>query len=275
MICNKYFTNVQPIFWKKSRSKNNTKNKLGAAVDVIFWCSNSKKPKFNMIYQELDAYYAENSYKNKDKRGNYALGHIVYTATQKVKSVKKEYLDAKGSGNVEVVEKLKKKLQVETEKELEKKAQEKDKERLYAFEHDGVTYEPENGWRLSKEALQELVDEDRVHFPKKEGANPYKKIYKHESKGKPCMDLWDDIHSIAMGNERRLYPTEKPEKLLERIIEMSSDVGDLVLDPVAGSGTTGVVAQNLKRRFALFDINPAAIEVAKERILGQDFIGRE
>ena len=89
------------------------------------------------------------------------------------------------------------------------------------------------------------------------------------------MDLWDDIHSIAMGNERRLYPTEKPEKLLERIIEMSSDVGDLVLDPVAGSGTTGVVAQNLKRRFVLFDINPAAIEVAKERILGQDFIGRE
>ena len=58
MICNKHFERVQPIFWKKSRSKNNVKKKLGAGIDVIFWCSNSKKTKFNMIYQELDAYYA-------------------------------------------------------------------------------------------------------------------------------------------------------------------------------------------------------------------------
>ena len=179
-----------------------------------------------MVYQELDSYYAENSYKNEDDRGNYALGHIVYTATQRTAN----------------------------------------KKRLYAFTHDGVTYEPPTGWRLSKEALEALVADNRIHFPAKLGANPYKKIYKHESKGKPCMDLWDDIHSIAMGNERRLYPTEKPEKLLERIIEMSSDEGDVILDPVAGSGTTGVVAQRLKRAFVLFDINPDAVKVMKDRI---------
>ena len=225
-VCNRHFKRVQPIFWKKSRSKNNVKSKLGAAIDVIFWCSNAKKPKFNMVYQELDSYYAENSYKNKDERGNYALGHIVYTATQKTSN----------------------------------------KDRLYAFTHDDVTYEPEAGWRLSKEKLDELVADNRIYFPKKKGANPYKKIYKHESKGKPCMDLWDDIHSIAQGNERRLYPTEKPEKLIERIIEMSSDEGDIVLDPVAGSGTTGVVAKNMNRDFILFDINPDAIKIAKERI---------
>ena len=226
MVCDRHFKRVQPIFWKKSRSKNNVKTKLGAAVDVIFWCSNAKKPKFNMVYQELDSYYAEHSYKNEDERGNYALGHIVYTATQKTSN----------------------------------------EDRLYAFTHDDVTYEPEAGWRLSKEKLDELVADNRIYFPKKKGANPYKKIYKHESKGKPCMDLWDDIHSIAQGNERRLYPTEKPEKLIERIIEMSSDEGDIVLDPVAGSGTTGVVAKNMNRDFILFDINPDAIKIAKERI---------
>jgi len=266
MICNKHFKEVHPIFWKKSRSKNNVKRKLGTAVDIIFMCTNSSKPKFNMVYQELESYYAENSYKKKDERGHYALGHIVYTATQKVKSVEKEYLDAKASGNVEVVEKLKKKLQVETEKELEKKVQEKDKERLYAFEHNGVTYSPSTGWRLSKEKLEEMVADNRIHFPKKPTANPYKKIYKHESKGKPCMDLWDDIHSIAQGNEKRKYPTEKPEKLLERIIEMSSDEGDIVLDPVAGSGTTGVAAKRMGRNFILFDINPDAVEIATDKI---------
>jgi len=227
MICNKHFKRVQPIFWKKSRSKNNTKSKLGTSIDIIFWCSNSKKPKFNRVYQELDSYYAENSYKNKDERGNYALGHIVYTATQKTKK----------------------------------------KERLYSFIHNEVKYEPENGWRLSKEKLEELVVDKRIHFPKKKGANPYKKIYKHESKGKPCLDLWDDIHSIAQGKEKRLYPTEKPEKLLERIIEMSSDEGDIVLDPVAGSGTTGIVAKRMGRNYVLFDINPDAIKIMKSRIL--------
>ena len=225
MICNKHFKEVHPIFWKKSRSKNNVKRKLGTAVDIIFMCTLSSTPKFNMVYQELDSYYAENSYKNKDERGYYALGHIVYTATQK------------------------------TTKE----------ERLYSFMHDEVEYKPENGWRLSKERLEELVADNRIHFPKKTTANPYKKIYKHESKGKPCMDLWDDIHSIAQGNEKRKYPTEKPVKLLERIIEMSSDEGDVILDPVAGSGTTGVAAKRMGRNFILFDINPDAVEIAQER----------
>ena len=256
MICNKHFKRVQPIFWKRSRSKNNTKSKLGTSIDVIFWCSADKKPKFNMVYQELDSYYAENSYKNKDERGNYALGHIVYTPTQRTKK----------------------------------------EDRLYTYTHDGFTYAPETGWRTSKEKLAELISDNRIHFPKnpvgkrtvlpsgvytsltpltseqikelkvKAESRPYKKIYKHESKGKPCMDLWDDIHSIAMGSEKRIYPTEKPEKLLERIIEMSSDEGDIILDPVAGSGTTGIVAKRMGRNYVLFDINPDAIKIMKSRI---------
>ena len=226
MICNKYFKRVQPIFWKKSRSKNNVKNKLGTAIDVVFWCSKVLKPKFNRVYQELDSYYAENSYKNKDEKGNYALGHIVYTKTQKTEN----------------------------------------KNRLYSVEHEGVTYAPKNGWRMSEEKLKTLIKENRIYFPKKPNANLYKKIYKHESKGKPCMDLWDDIHSIAQGLEKRIYPTEKPEKLLERIIEMSSDEGDIILDPVAGSGTTGIVAKRMGRNYVLFDINPDAIKIMKSRI---------
>jgi DNA modification methylase len=226
IICEKHFSKVQPIFWKRSRSKNNVKSKLGCTIDVILWCSKSKKPKFNMVYQPLDEYYAKNSYKNKDSRGYYALGHVVYTATQRTKN----------------------------------------KDRLYSIVHEGREYAPENGWRMSKEDLTSLIADNRIHFPSKVGANPYKKIYKHESKGKPCTDLWDDIHSIAQGAESRQYPTQKPVSLLKRIIELTSEEGDVILDPVAGSGTTGVAAKLLNRDFILIDVNPDAIAICKKRV---------
>lgn len=228
MICSKYFRKVQPIFWKRSRSKNNIKTKLGACTDVIFWCSHSEKPKFNMVYQPLDAYYAENSYKNKDARGNYALGHVCYTRTQAPDPIKTP-------------------------------------SRYYELVHEGTTYKPQYGWRMSEEDLKSLIEADRIHFPNKKG-NPYKKIYAHESKGKPSTDYWDDIHSIAMGSEERVYPTQKPVALLKRIIEMSTSPGDMVLDPVAGSGTTGVAASLLDRNYTLFDISEDAIEACKRRI---------
>ena len=227
MLCAKYFKKVQPIFWKRSRSKNNTKTKLGACTDVIFWCSHSDKPKFNMVYQPLDAYYAANSYNNKDSRGNYALGHVCYTKTQAPdRSTSKRY---------------------------------------YKLEHKGKTYEPQYGWRMSKEDLQKLVGDNRIHFPTRKG-KPYKKIYSHESKGKASTDYWDDLSSIAMGSEERVYPTQKPLSLMRRIIEMSTDKGDMVLDPFAGSGTTGVAASLLGREYTLFDISEDAIATTNRRI---------
>ena len=226
MLCRKYFKNVTPIFWKRSRSKNNVRHKMGATIDIIFRCAESSKSKFNMVYQPLDEYYARNSYKNKDERGHFALGHIVYTKTQATKNPK----------------------------------------RLYALEHKGTTYAPESGWRLSQDELVRLIEDNRIYFPTKSTANPYKKIYRHESLGKPCTDLWDDIHAIAMGSEPRIYPTQKPINLLKRIIEMSTDKGDWVLDPVAGSGTTGKASRLLDRRFILIDSNPDAVKIMREQL---------
>lgn len=229
MICSRFFSRVQPIFWKRSRSKNNVKTKLGACTDVIFWCSHIPKPKFNMVYQPLDSYYAENSYKNNDARGNYALGHVCYTRTQAPDKSKSD--------------------------------------RYYSIVHKGKTYSPTYGWRMSLDDLEALIEDDRIHFPKaKKDANPYKKIYAHESKGKPSTDYWDDLHSIAMGSEERVYPTQKPVSLMRRIIEMSTNVGDVILDPVAGAGTTGVAASQLGRNYILFDISEDAIEACKRRI---------
>ena len=91
--------------------------------------------------------------------------------------------------------------------------------------------------------------------------------YKHESKGKPLSNLWDDISYITRtSQDKRLYPTQKPVKLLERIIAIASDEGDWVLDPVAGSGTTGEAAQNLNRNAVLIDINPESKKIIKNRL---------
>lgn len=223
LVCSKHFKNVQPIFWKKSRSKNNVKSKLGTAIDVIFWCYDDSNKKFNMVYQPLDEKYLKGSYNNKDARGNYALGHLVSDPTRK------------GTYS-------------------------------YSTEINGKTFNPARGWRVSEDELKKLINDDRVHVPKNKDANLYKKIYLHESKGKPSMDLWDDIHSIAQGSQERLYPTAKPVKLLERIVEMTTDAGDIVLDPVAGSGTTGVAANNLGRNFILIDKNEDACIIMKERL---------
>lgn len=80
-------------------------------------------------------------------------------------------------------------------------------------------------------------------------------------------NLWDDIRGMAeAGQERCGYPTQKPERLLERIILASSRPGDLVGDFYAGSGTTGVVAARLGRPWVIADSSPAAIAVCTERL---------
>ena len=215
------FKIVQPIFWKKCRSKNNVKNKLGATIDIIFKCSKVAKPKFNLVHQEKNEEYLKGSFKNKDERGNYSLGHLV---TEKTKSGYK-----------------------------------------YEFEAGGLTFNPEAGWRIKQEELQKLKDDNRLHIPKTRGAKLYKKIYLSENPGKPCTDLWDDIHSISQGSEGRNYPTEKPIKLLERIIEISTSEGDLVLDPMCGSGTTGAACKKLGRKFVMFDKNDNS-EIIRKRL---------
>ena len=223
VILRKKFKYVTPIFWKKCRSKNNVKNKLGSTIDIIFKCNKIKKCKFNLTYQKRDKQYEENSFENKDERGNFALGHIVTEKT------KEGY--------------------------------------IYSFQIGSTEYNPSNGWRITKEALQELYDDNRIYIPKQVNSNLYKKIYKHEHPGKPCTDLWDDIHSIGQGKEKRLYPTEKPIKLLERLVLISTDEGDTILDPMCGSGTTGKACSNLNRKCILNDINQDTIQIIQNRLI--------
>jgi site-specific DNA-methyltransferase (adenine-specific) len=88
------------------------------------------------------------------------------------------------------------------------------------------------------------------------------------AKGKLPTDVWWHTIVSPTGKEKTGYPTQKPIGILRRIIQASSKEGDVVLDFFAGSGTTGVVANMLGRRFLLIDQNPEAIEVIKQRLEG-------
>jgi adenine-specific DNA-methyltransferase len=90
-------------------------------------------------------------------------------------------------------------------------------------------------WKFTHQRLDELDAEGRIYWPPG-GGFPQIKRYLDELKGKAVSDIWDDIDRInPVGSERTGYPTQKPTALLNRIIEASSDTGDLVLDCVCGS----------------------------------------
>ena len=85
-------------------------------------------------------------------------------------------------------------------------------------------------------------------------------------RGKLPTDVWWHTIVPTNGKEKTGYPTQKPLGILRRVIQASSRPGDRVLDFFAGSGTTGVAAHELGRRFTLIDVNPEAIEVMRKRL---------
>src|SRR5262249_29257835 len=85
----------------------------------------------------------------------------------------------------------------------------------------------------------------------------------------PLQDLWLDINTVQPQAAERLgYDTQKPEALLERVINLSSNPGDLVADFFAGSGTTMAVAEKLGRRWIGCDLGRWSLHVSRKRLLG-------
>lgn len=126
---------------------------------------------------------------------------------------------------------------------------------------------PANGWAISREKMEEWDLEGRLYFPKDPNGRIQRKRYLDELKGKPVQNLWDDIEMISSQSAERMgYPTQKPLSLLERIINASSNPGDVVLDPFCGCGTAIAAAQKLGRKWIGIDITHLAIGLIKRRM---------
>ena len=121
-------------------------------------------------------------------------------------------------------------------------------------------------WRYSRERMEELYQQGRI-VQSKPGAVPRYKRYLDEGLGVPIGCLWDDIRPVQSHDPERLgYPTQKPLKLLERILEISSQPNEVVLDAFCGCGTALVAAQNLGRQWIGIDISPTSCRVMAKRL---------
>ncbi len=109
--------------------------------------------------------------------------------------------------------------------------------------------------RFGDRKIQSGFDDDGKRVPSTTG--------KEKSEGVALDDVWD-IGRVAP--VKQLYPTEKPDALLSRIIEVASNPGQVVLDPFCGCGTTVVAAERLGRKWIGVDISPTAVKVVKTRV---------
>lgn len=132
----------------------------------------------------------------------------------------------------------------------------------YEYEYKGVR----SLWRCPKETMERLDKEGRLHFTSKGGIRS--KVYLDELSGMPSQALWTDLNAVNSQAEERVdYATQKPEALLERVIEASSNEGMLVADFFGGSGVTAAVAHKLNRRFIHGDVNINSLQTARDRLV--------
>ncbi len=129
-------------------------------------------------------------------------------------------------------------------------------------------------WSYTKENMERLEAEGRIVYTRT--GMPRLKIYLDDLRGVPLQDVWThpDLWLNSASKERLGYPTQKPLALLERIINTSSDPGDVVLDPFCGCGTAIAAAQKLGRRWIGINITHLSISLLKSRLVDM-FLGVE
>ena len=221
------------VIWQRTSSHGNVSKAYGDVTDSILFYTKSDDPKWNQLYVPYSDKHIETKFNSIDENGRHFT-----TENLRNPGVRPNLHYPYTASN-------------------------------------GVTYEPHpNGWAVGRERMEEYDRQGKLYFPKKVGGRLRVKRYLDEQPGKHLQNLWTDIPPLnSQAQERLGYPTQKPEALLERILEASSNEGDMVLDPFCGCGTTIAAAQRLKRRWLGIDITHLAINLIKVRLA--DAFGRK
>ena len=133
------------------------------------------------------------------------------------------------------------------------------------YEWHGKLPAPTRTWAVRRETMEQYEREGLIRYTRT--GTPTLLKYADEMPGVPLQNIWTDIPPInPQAHERLGYPTQKPEALLERIINASSNEGDVVLDPFCGCGTAVAAAERLNRRWVGIDITHLAITLIRHRL---------
>ena len=114
-------------------------------------------------------------------------------------------------------------------------------------------------WKTNKEGIKKLIEKKRIIKP---GALPNYKMYAEDYPVQPYSNLWTDTRASGV-----VYVVQTANKVIQRCLLMTTDPGDLVLDPTCGSGTTAYVAEQWGRRWITCDTSRVSITLAKQRIM--------
>jgi DNA modification methylase len=233
------------ITWQRTNVHNDAKKKLAVLDDTIWYYSKSSTFCYNPVYKSYSEDYLQKFYKYRDEKGVYQLSDLTNT-------------------------------------------------KLGGYHYDYKGYLPnQNGWRCPLTTMEKLDKEGLIYFPKNEKGRLRIKRYLNVEKGTLLGTIWEDIDWMTISDEefnllfnteeidtvwadiqnvqgtsaeKIGYPTQKPEKLLERIIKMASNEGDTVLDCFLGGGTTVAVADKLNRKWIGIDQSVQAIKVTEFRL---------
>jgi DNA modification methylase len=139
------------------------------------------------------------------------------------------------------------------------------KSKEYIFNKDGATIK-----RKPNSHMKTKIDKEGRIYQEKIDKKSEKIYIYYLDEGKIAEDYWTDIETLNREDKERIgYPTQKPEKLLERIIKTSSNKGDVVLDPFMGGGTTIAISDKLGRKWIGIDQSPMAVKVTDFRLQKQ------
>ena len=246
------------IVWRRSNSHNKTTDQYGPIHDVILFYTKSDRFIFHPGKRPFSKGYIEDRFKYSDHRGIYQPNYLTGPGTRQGNSGKPwNGFDPTGAGRHWAI----------PAKTIE----------LLERDVTGLT---------TQEVLDACLEADLLVIPKKVGGQPMYRQYLTE--GVPYQDIWayqpntqgvlyqstecidQDVKWLEQEQEKIGYETQKPEGLLRRIIETSSEPGSLVADFFVGSGTTAAAADKLGRRWVVSELGKPAAMITRKRMIDQD-----
>ena len=237
------------INWRRTNAHNDAKQgrrQYGNVRDTIFFYTKGNLWTWNWLYTEYESQYVDSFYKFTEQGSGrrYRMGDL--TA-------------AKPGGDTRYEWRVKRPSDGDWEADLTNEFLNPVRD----WEYKGVLPYTGRYWAYSKDRMAGMAQDGRLVYTRT-GMPNYKR-YLEEMPGVPLQNDWTDIRP-ASRSESLGYPTQKPQALLERIIEASSNEGDVVLDPFCGCGTAVAAAEKLKRQWIGVDVTHLAVALMKNRL---------